>query len=228
MGTVSPVAGGCPDWRASWTQLVGRERPDVVAVLLGRWECLDRLFDGSLDRCRGTSLRPAPRRRARPGHRHRVRPRCEGGDADASLHRADHRTARRVTLGHQPPLPDERLQRRRPRPRSPSTLTRPPSSTSTSCSIPRATTPPTSTGSGSGPCTITRRRPAGSCSGAPSSRCSSTSGSRPTAPTPHGCRDRIPPPERRLRAPGGTGVSTTSPSRWCQSGAVHHVLRQPQ
>ena len=46
MGTVSPAAGGCPDWRASWTQLVGRERPDVVAVLLGRWECLDRLFDG--------------------------------------------------------------------------------------------------------------------------------------------------------------------------------------
>jgi hypothetical protein len=30
----------------SWAQLVDRERPDVVAVLLGRWECIDRLFDG--------------------------------------------------------------------------------------------------------------------------------------------------------------------------------------
>jgi peptidoglycan/LPS O-acetylase OafA/YrhL len=47
MGTVSPAAGGCPDWRASWSRLVNRERPDVVVVLLGRWECLDRLFAGS-------------------------------------------------------------------------------------------------------------------------------------------------------------------------------------
>jgi peptidoglycan/LPS O-acetylase OafA/YrhL len=46
MGTVSPAADGCPDWRVSWAQLVDRERPDVVAVLLGRWECIDRLFDG--------------------------------------------------------------------------------------------------------------------------------------------------------------------------------------
>ena len=46
MGTVSPAAGGCPDWRASWTGLVNRDRPDVVVVLLGRWECLDRLFAG--------------------------------------------------------------------------------------------------------------------------------------------------------------------------------------
>jgi hypothetical protein len=46
MGTVGPTADGCPDWRASWAGLVGRERPDVVAVLLGRWECLERLYDG--------------------------------------------------------------------------------------------------------------------------------------------------------------------------------------
>ncbi len=46
MGTVSPAAGGCPDWRASWSGLVDRERPDVVVVLLGRWECLDRIYGG--------------------------------------------------------------------------------------------------------------------------------------------------------------------------------------
>ncbi len=37
MGTVSPAAQGCPDWRASWTRLVDQERPNVVVVLLGRW-----------------------------------------------------------------------------------------------------------------------------------------------------------------------------------------------
>jgi hypothetical protein len=47
MGTVSPAARGCPDWRTSWTRLVNQDRPDVVVVLLGRWECLDRLFAGS-------------------------------------------------------------------------------------------------------------------------------------------------------------------------------------
>lgn len=46
MGTVSPAAGGCPDWRPYWSGLVGRERPDVVVVLLGRWESLDRLYGG--------------------------------------------------------------------------------------------------------------------------------------------------------------------------------------
>jgi peptidoglycan/LPS O-acetylase OafA/YrhL len=46
MGTVSPAAGGCPDWRPYWSGLVGRERPDVVVVLLGRWESIDRLYGG--------------------------------------------------------------------------------------------------------------------------------------------------------------------------------------
>ena len=46
MGSVSPAADGCPDWRSDWRRLVDKERPDVVVVLLGRWECLDRLFDG--------------------------------------------------------------------------------------------------------------------------------------------------------------------------------------
>ncbi len=46
MGTVSPAAGGCPHWRADWSRLVARTNPDVVAVLLGRWECLDRIYQG--------------------------------------------------------------------------------------------------------------------------------------------------------------------------------------
>jgi len=46
MGTIGPAAQGCPDWRHAWAGLVARTDPDVVMVLLGRWECLDRIYDG--------------------------------------------------------------------------------------------------------------------------------------------------------------------------------------
>jgi peptidoglycan/LPS O-acetylase OafA/YrhL len=46
MGTVSPAAHGCPQWRKTWAGLVADTNPDVVVVLLGRWESLDRLYDG--------------------------------------------------------------------------------------------------------------------------------------------------------------------------------------
>jgi peptidoglycan/LPS O-acetylase OafA/YrhL len=46
MGTVSQTAQGCPHWRATWAQIVARTDPDVVVLLLGRWESLDRKYDG--------------------------------------------------------------------------------------------------------------------------------------------------------------------------------------
>jgi peptidoglycan/LPS O-acetylase OafA/YrhL len=46
MGTVSRAAQGCPQWRTTWARLVAATNPDVVVVLLGRWESLDRLYDG--------------------------------------------------------------------------------------------------------------------------------------------------------------------------------------
>ncbi len=46
MGTVSQAAQGCPQWRTTWASLVAQTNPDVVVVLLGRWESLDRLYDG--------------------------------------------------------------------------------------------------------------------------------------------------------------------------------------
>jgi hypothetical protein len=46
MGTVSQAAQGCPRWRTTWSRLVAATDPDVVVVLLGRWESLDRLYDG--------------------------------------------------------------------------------------------------------------------------------------------------------------------------------------
>jgi hypothetical protein len=46
MGTVSQAAQGCPQWRTTWSRLVAATDPDVVVVLLGRWESLDRLYDG--------------------------------------------------------------------------------------------------------------------------------------------------------------------------------------
>ncbi len=46
MGTVSKAAQGCPEWRATWARSVAAINPDVVVVLLGRWEEIDRLYDG--------------------------------------------------------------------------------------------------------------------------------------------------------------------------------------
>jgi peptidoglycan/LPS O-acetylase OafA/YrhL len=46
MGTISSAAQGCPRWQTDWSQLVDRLDPDVVVVLLGRWDCLDRLYSG--------------------------------------------------------------------------------------------------------------------------------------------------------------------------------------
>jgi peptidoglycan/LPS O-acetylase OafA/YrhL len=46
MGTVSRAAQGCPQWRPTWARLVAATNPDVVVVLLGRWESIDRLYDG--------------------------------------------------------------------------------------------------------------------------------------------------------------------------------------
>ncbi len=46
MGVVSKASQGCPEWQTSWARLVTQTDPDVVAVLLGRWESIDRLYDG--------------------------------------------------------------------------------------------------------------------------------------------------------------------------------------
>jgi peptidoglycan/LPS O-acetylase OafA/YrhL len=46
MGTVSKAAQGCPQWQADWSRLARQTDPDVVIVLLGRWESIDRLYQG--------------------------------------------------------------------------------------------------------------------------------------------------------------------------------------
>jgi peptidoglycan/LPS O-acetylase OafA/YrhL len=46
MGTVSQTAQGCPRWQATWPRLIAQTNPDVVFVLLGRWESLDRKYGG--------------------------------------------------------------------------------------------------------------------------------------------------------------------------------------
>jgi lysophospholipase L1-like esterase len=45
-GLVSRAAQGCVDWRQKWARLVQLYNPDVVSVLLGRWEISDRLYQG--------------------------------------------------------------------------------------------------------------------------------------------------------------------------------------
>jgi peptidoglycan/LPS O-acetylase OafA/YrhL len=46
MGVVSRAAQGCPQWPTTWASLVARTDPDVVVVLLGRWESIDRIYNG--------------------------------------------------------------------------------------------------------------------------------------------------------------------------------------
>jgi peptidoglycan/LPS O-acetylase OafA/YrhL len=45
-GQVGPATAGCPDWRATWSRLVRQDRPQVVGLLLGRWEVADHRLDG--------------------------------------------------------------------------------------------------------------------------------------------------------------------------------------
>ncbi|HLN43693.1 MAG TPA: acyltransferase family protein [Acidimicrobiales bacterium] len=45
-GAVSQAAQGCVDWPQKWARLVQVYDPDVVTVLLGRWEVSDRLYRG--------------------------------------------------------------------------------------------------------------------------------------------------------------------------------------
>jgi hypothetical protein len=45
-GMPGPATPGCDDWRGLWPFLVASERPQVVALGLGRWEVTDHLLDG--------------------------------------------------------------------------------------------------------------------------------------------------------------------------------------
>jgi peptidoglycan/LPS O-acetylase OafA/YrhL len=46
MGTVSQASQGCPQWPTTWARTVAQTNPDVVVVFLGRWETIDRRYDG--------------------------------------------------------------------------------------------------------------------------------------------------------------------------------------
>jgi SGNH domain (fused to AT3 domains) len=45
-GTTTSVVPGCRNWELGWRRLVAQVDPDVVAVLVGRWEVVDRLVGG--------------------------------------------------------------------------------------------------------------------------------------------------------------------------------------
>ena len=45
-GSVTRAAQGCAGWQQTWKQRIDHQNPDVVAVLLGRWEVSDRIIDG--------------------------------------------------------------------------------------------------------------------------------------------------------------------------------------
>ncbi len=45
-GSPGPSTQGCDNWRGLWPFLTAAERPQVVALGLGRWEVTDHLFNG--------------------------------------------------------------------------------------------------------------------------------------------------------------------------------------
>ncbi len=45
-GRPGPATPGCEEWRGLWPFLVARQRPEVVALGLGRWEVTDHLLGG--------------------------------------------------------------------------------------------------------------------------------------------------------------------------------------
>jgi hypothetical protein len=45
-GQASTIPGTCYRWQSTWEATLARAHPDVVVVLLGRWELLDRVLDG--------------------------------------------------------------------------------------------------------------------------------------------------------------------------------------
>ncbi len=45
-GVAGPPTPGCTHWRTAWKQVVEQERPDVVGLLIGRWEVSDQLYHG--------------------------------------------------------------------------------------------------------------------------------------------------------------------------------------
>ncbi len=46
-GETSPVPGSCYHWQSTWQATLDRARPSVAVILLGRWELLDRMVDGT-------------------------------------------------------------------------------------------------------------------------------------------------------------------------------------
>ena len=46
LGEAAAVPGKCLTWEQDWQASLDAARPDVVLILLGRWEVLDRLVDG--------------------------------------------------------------------------------------------------------------------------------------------------------------------------------------
>ncbi len=45
-GVETPATPGCPDWRTTWPQEMTFFHPDVVGLLIGRWEVTDHLYNG--------------------------------------------------------------------------------------------------------------------------------------------------------------------------------------
>lgn len=46
-GSTLPETAGCSQWPDRWRKVLASARPDVVVIMVGRWEIMDRTHDGS-------------------------------------------------------------------------------------------------------------------------------------------------------------------------------------
>ena len=45
-GVVGPATPGCKNWQTGWPEVIKKNRPQVVGLLIGRWEVVDHLYEG--------------------------------------------------------------------------------------------------------------------------------------------------------------------------------------
>ena len=86
-GAAGPATPGCDNWRGLWPFLVAGQRPQVVALGLGRWEITDHLLDGQWVHIGEPAWDAHLTADLRVGHRHLPLVWCQSGAVHHALRR---------------------------------------------------------------------------------------------------------------------------------------------
>ena len=86
-GPAGPATPGCDNWRGLWPFVVAGQRPQVVALGLGRWEVADHLLDGHWVHIGEPAWNAAPDGRSAVRHHHSPLVWCQSGALHHALRR---------------------------------------------------------------------------------------------------------------------------------------------